>query len=152
MQALMESHLLDGYTIVQEELVDKIARFLMLRQGKLVDDFRSTDRQICLWVERLADRAFLAANQEKMLHSIDEMISKRDILKPDERVASEFIRGLLSIDMDEETIEIALEILEAGYLEEDPQLPCNGIQRLDAVHHDRRHGRDGGTRQARAAR
>ena len=121
MRALMESHQLDDYDVDPNEVVEKIERFLMLRGGKLIDDLDSTDDQIRDWVTRLADRVAQATDREQMLHEMDDFGSETAVAEGDHE-AMAFIRHLLLDGTDDETAEIALEVLETGYLEEEPQL------------------------------
>jgi hypothetical protein len=121
MRALMESHWLDDYGVDSDELIEKIGRFLMFREGKLIDDLDCSDEQIRRWVRWLADRAAQDADREKMLREMNELGGREAAIEGD-RLAIEFIRYLLLDSTDDETAEIALEVIESGYLEEQPQL------------------------------
>jgi hypothetical protein len=121
MRALMESHQLDDYDVDPQEVTEKIERFLMLRDGKLIDDLNCTDAQIRNWVRRLADRVAQAADREQILQQIDDLAGGAAIGEEDHQ-AMVFIRHLLLNDGDNETAEIALEVLNTRYLEEEPQL------------------------------
>jgi hypothetical protein len=117
----MESHQLDDYDVDPMEITEKIERFLMLREGKLIDDLNSTDEQIRNWVRRLADRVTQAADREQILQQMDDLASGA-AFGGEDRQAIVFIRHLLLNDRDNETAEIALEVLNTRYLEEEPQL------------------------------
>ena len=121
MRALMESHQLDNYDVDPKEVTAKIERFLMLREGKLIDELNSTDEQIRNWVRRLADGIAQAAGREQILQQMDDLSSGAFVGRED-RKAMMFIRDLLLNEKDNETAEVALEVLNTHYLEEEPQL------------------------------
>lgn len=121
MRALMESHRTDDYDLDPEEVVEKIQRFLMLREGKLIDDLNSTDEQIQNWVRRLADGVTQAADREQTLQQIDDLTS-RAMIGNEDCQAMTLIRRLLLNDGANETAEIALEVLDTDYLKEEPRL------------------------------
>ena len=56
-----------------------------------------------------------------MLREMNELGGREAAIEGD-RLAIEFIRYLLLDSTDDETAEIALEVIESGYLEEQPQL------------------------------
>ena len=117
----MESHQLDDYDVDPKEVTAKIERFLMLREGKLIDELNSTDEQIRNWVRRLADGVAQAADREQTLQQMDDLSSEAAVGRED-RQAMVFIRDLLLNEKDNETAEVALEVLNTRYLEEEPQL------------------------------
>jgi hypothetical protein len=121
MRALMESHQMDDYDLDPKAIMEKIQRFLMLRDGKLIDDLNSTDEQIRDWVRRLSNEATQAADREQILQQIDELASEAAIGSEDYR-AIVLMRHHLLNDGGNETAGVALEVVNTGYLEEEPNL------------------------------
>jgi hypothetical protein len=120
MRALMDIHEVDDYDVSSGELTRKIARFLMLRQGKLVDDLVDCDERIVYWVRRLADGDAQSTERQLIVSQTYDLMSE-PLLKRDQ-MALAFIQHLLLQGTDDEVAECAAEVLRTGYLDQQPQL------------------------------
>ncbi|MEV0768706.1 hypothetical protein [Nocardia salmonicida] len=120
MRTLLDIHEVDDKGVSSPELVDKIARFLMLRDGKLIDDFSPVDEQIRAWVTRLADPTAMAAEREIQLNEIQTMQNGTPKLD-DNGIARSFIGALLEQDQDISVAKAAAAVIETGYLDRSPR-------------------------------
>jgi hypothetical protein len=120
MRALLEAHEVDDYDVSSEELVAKISRFLMLRAGKLVDDLASSDEQIRHWVQRLADADAQSAELEQTLSRTRALADETPLKK--DREAMNLIEHFLLEGGDDEIASDATEVLQTGYLDQQPHL------------------------------
>ena len=115
MRSLTEAHdprdLLPG----DPDAVEKISRFLMLKEGKLVDELDTTDEDIREWVVRLAD---IDAQRKEWTQHIEEVRELADqVSSPADRRALEFIEGMVAEGFDERQALHSQELLRSGYMD-----------------------------------
>ncbi len=104
-----------------QALVEEIARFLMLRDGKLVDDLGNLDASIRRWVEQLADATFLEAEQVRIQGDLHELVGVASL--EEDQAALSFVARLIGPGTDPATTQDAQEIVRSGYLDQAPELP-----------------------------
>lgn len=122
MRTLLDQHDFESIGALSEaEMVDRITRFLMLRDGKLIDDFGDMDAQIRNWVMALADSNARTAERECLLYEVEDLPDDVVTLS-DDTAALNFIATLIASDADEQIASDALEVLNAGYLDNAPNL------------------------------
>lgn len=103
-----------------EEQVAQISRFLMLRDGKLVDDLTGADDLIRQWLVRMSDPAAMAAHLQKPFADLAEMM--KDAKDPRDRIAAAYISMLMASGWDEQSARDASAVLTSGYLDGTPTL------------------------------
>ena len=122
MQALMEMHEVDdAVDMPSKERMEQILRFLMLREGKLVDDLVDVDSRIRRWVHRLAEAEGMTHQRERAIAALEGLA--RDSRDPRDQMAALFIERLLLEGDDEDVARDAADVIAAGYLDQSPQLP-----------------------------
>lgn len=104
-----------GPQVSGEPLVEQIMRFLMLAEGKLIDDLSPADEAIRAWVVRFSDAAAMNAVRDQYLAGVRDL--RRQAKDPRDREMATFNEFLLSADVDIEVARDAAEVLAAGYLD-----------------------------------
>lgn len=98
--------------------------FLMLIDGKLIDDLSPADDRIRETVARLTDPAAAAAERIEHLARIQDVAA--GTTDDRDRALAEFLAGYTSIDADDYNARLAVDIIERGYLDEKPNLAVRG--------------------------
>lgn len=121
MRALMDEHeVTTASDIDSPALVEEITRFLMLRDGKLVDDLGDLDVNIRTWVEHLADMALVEEEQQRVLRELRELAAAAAL--EEDQSALAFIARMVDVGTDPETAQAASRLLRNGYLDQAPEL------------------------------
>lgn len=121
MAAIEEMHEVEDFDSLEpEEKVAQISRYLMLRNGKLVDDLAGADHLIRQWLVRMSDPEVMAARLEKPMADLAEMI--QDARDPRDQMAAAYISMLMASGWDEQSARDAAAVLASGYLDGSPTL------------------------------
>jgi hypothetical protein len=103
------------------EQVARMSRYLMLRNGKLVDDLAGADDLMKQWLVRMSDPEAMAARLEKPLAELAEMMQEAN--DPRDQMAAAYISVLIAGGWDEQSARDAAAVLASGYLDRRPSLP-----------------------------
>jgi len=121
MRALMAEHEITAAANVDSQaLVEEITRFLMLRDGKLVDDLGALDSSIRAWVEHLADATVVEEEHLRLQSDLRELAAAVSL--EHDQAALAFVGSLLHAGTDPTITQDAQEMLRSGYLERMPDL------------------------------
>lgn len=122
MAAIEEMHEADDLDSLEpDEQVARISRYLMLRDGKLVDDLTGADELIRHWLGKMANPQAMAARLEEPLVELAEMM--REAKDPRDRIAAAFLSMLMAGGWDEQSARDASAVLSSGYLDGRATLP-----------------------------
>lgn len=115
MQSLMAAHDPTDLRPDDPHIVEKIQRFLMLKDGKLVDDLDSTDEDIRGWVARSADTDAQRAMWQQEIDKTRKLAAETPFEA--DRQALQLIEAQLAEGFDEQQSLHSQLLLESGYMD-----------------------------------
>jgi hypothetical protein len=121
MHALMERHEVDDLNLDSDQMVEAIKRFLMFRDGRLVDDLADLDDEIRVLVSRFSEQDALSGLSQRALQDLRSDLAEGN-LSAEDRATKLFIESLLTRGGDEAVARDAAEVIATRYLDQTPQL------------------------------